>query len=222
MSHGKHFTLYSHGTGPNGWKIASFLNELGLSYETIYLDLFGARAGEHKKPEFLKLNPNGRIPVLIDHKNNDLVIWESGAILLYLVDKYDDEKKYFGINDKDKSEVLQWLFFQVSGQGPAFGQAAWFNYYHPDKLPSAVERYKTEIKRILGVLEIVLSKQEWLAAGKFTIADLSFVPWNDASIVRETADFEKDFPATYKWHQKLFQIPGIKAAFAERERVIAV
>ncbi|THH28309.1 hypothetical protein EUX98_g5873 [Antrodiella citrinella] len=219
MSHGKHFTLYSHKAAPNGWKPAFLLNELGLSYETVYLDLFVT--GEQKKPEYLKLNPNGRVPTLIDHKNNDLTVWESGAILLYLVDKYDTEKKYTGADDKGKAEVLQWLFFQVSGQGPYFGQAAWFANFHHEQLPSAIERYKAEIKRVLGVLESVLSKQEWLAAGKFTIADLAFVSWNNVGVIAQTVDFETDFPATYKWHQKLQQIAGIKAGLAERARLNA-
>ena len=77
---------------------------------------------------------------------------------------------------EDKMQQLQWLFFQSSGQGPYYGQAAWFTFYHPEKVPSAVERYQNEIKRVLGVLDGVLAKSEWLVAGKTTIADLSFVP----------------------------------------------
>lgn len=117
--------------------------------------------------------------------------------MLYLVEKYDTEKRLTATDEKGKVELLQWLFFQVSGQGyvprpisgilmtdlpisclyfsPYFGQAVWFELYHPEKLPSAIERYKAEIRRVFGVLETVLSKQEWLAAGKMTIADLAFV-----------------------------------------------
>ena len=100
---------------------------------------------------------------------------ESDAILTYLVEKYDPEHKISAATAEDKITQLQWLFFQSSGQGPYFGQAAWFTFYHPEKIPSAVDRYKNEIKRVLGVLDGVLAKQEWLVAGKATIADISFI-----------------------------------------------
>ncbi|KAH8092602.1 glutathione S-transferase C-terminal-like protein [Cristinia sonorae] len=220
MSHGKHFTLYSHTGGPNPWKVVFLLKELGLDYEPVYLDF---QKGEHKAPGYLKVNPNGRVPALIDHKNNDFTIWESGAILLYLVDKYDTEKKYTSTNETEKYQVIQWLFFQVSGQGPYFGQAAWFQVFHPEKIPSAIERYQNEVKRVLGVLESVLSKQEWLAAGKFTIADLAFVPWNNgiSFLLGPDFNFEKEFPFTYKWHQKVLEVPGVKAGLAEKDRLAA-
>jgi glutathione S-transferase len=102
---------------------------------------------------------------------------ESNAILQYIVDKYDKERKISTADGDDKFVELQWLYFQASGQGPYFGQAGWFSYYHPEKVPSAVERYKKEIIRVLGVLESVLSKQEWLVGGKLTIADISFIPY---------------------------------------------
>ena len=97
--------------------------------------------------------------------------------MLYLVDKYDPEHKISAVAEADKYHQLQWLFFQSSGQGPYFGQAAWFSWYHPEKIPSAVDRYKNEIRRVLGVLDGVLAKQEWLVADKLTVADLSFIPY---------------------------------------------
>ena len=137
MSHGKQFTLYTHVGGPNGWyvllpappfgfltsylfsyrKVAMVLEELGLTYEPIYLD-FSKK--QHKAPEYTKFNPNGRIPALVDHENGDFVIWESSAILLYLVDKYDTEKKLTVTDEKERYSMIQWLFFQASGQGYAF------------------------------------------------------------------------------------------------------
>ncbi|KAI8996237.1 thioredoxin-like protein [Trametes punicea] len=114
MSQTHHFTLYNHKIGPNGWKVAIVLEELGLDYESIYLDF---RKGEHKAPEHTKYNPNGRIPTLIDHKNNDFVIWESDAIMFYLVEKYDTEGKISVKGFEEKMLLLQWLFFQASGQG---------------------------------------------------------------------------------------------------------
>lgn len=110
-----------------------------------------------------------RVPTEARHR-------ESDAILLYLVDRYDPEHKISVTAEGEKYQQLQWLFFQASGQGPYYGQAAWFTRYHPEQIPSALERYKNEIKRVLSVLESVLSKQDWLVGGKPTIADLSFVP----------------------------------------------
>ncbi|RPD77240.1 glutathione S-transferase C-terminal-like protein [Lentinus tigrinus ALCF2SS1-7] len=209
MSHDQQFTLYTHARGPNGWKVAFVLEELGLSYHSIYLD-FDKK--EQKAPEHTQYNPNGRIPTLIDHHNGDFVIWESNAIILYLVDKYDKEAKISVTDEKDKYTLLQWLFFQASGQGPYYGQAFWFTYAHPEKVPSAVERYENEILRVLGVLDGVLAKEPsgWLVGGKCTVADLSFVPWDLLALTlgfkdRADVDVAKTYPAFYAWHQKLLK-----------------
>ncbi|KAI0698195.1 thioredoxin-like protein [Cerioporus squamosus] len=190
MSHGKQFTFYTHPSGPNGWKVAFVLEELGLSYHSVYLD-FGKK--EQKGSEHTQYNPNGRIPTLIDHHNGDFVIWESNAILLYLVDKYDKEHK-------------------ASGQGPYYGQVFWFKSSHPERVPSAVERYQNEILRVFGVLDGVLAKQPsgWLVGGKLTVADLSFVMWDLLATTvaltdRTDVDVEKTYPAFYAWHQRLLR-----------------
>ncbi|PSS06503.1 hypothetical protein PHLCEN_2v3705 [Hermanssonia centrifuga] len=218
MSHGKQFTLYTHNGGPNGWKVAIVLEELGLTYESIYLDF---QKGEQKAPDHTKYNPNGRIPTLIDHKNNDFTLWESDAILLYLVSKYDPEHNISVTAEGDKFHLTQWLFFQASGQGPYFGQAAWFTYFHPEKIPSAIERYTNETIRVLGVLESVLSKQEWLVGGKPTIADFSFITWNQSSLSgvltnKEGFNFQKDFPAVSAWHAKLEARDSVKKIVAAK------
>jgi len=223
MSHGKQFTLFSHVGGPNGWKVAFVLEELGLSYETKYLNF---QKGEHKDSEFTKYNPNGRIPAIIDHHNNDFVIWESNAILLYLVDKYDTEKRLTVTDENEKYALIQWLFFQASGQGPYFGQAGWFVNFHPEKLPSAIDRYKREIIRVLGVLESVLSKQEWLVGGKLTIADISFVTWNNTAftyLLGDVEDFnaERDVPSVLAWHNKVKEVPSVKKLFELRQSLLA-
>ncbi|CCM00296.1 uncharacterized protein FIBRA_02326 [Fibroporia radiculosa] len=223
MSHGKPFTLYSHVGGPNGWKVAFVLNELGLQYETIYFEF---SKNEQKSPEHLKYNPNGRIPTLVDHSNHDFVVWESNAILTYLVEKYDTTHKISMADAGEKVAQLQWLFFQASGQGPYFGQAGWFLLYHHEKLPSAIERYQKEVIRVFGVLESVLSKQDWLVGGKCTIADLSFIPWNNAALKMHVADysgfdFEKDFPAVYKWHNAMLSRESVSKALAERQSLLA-
>lgn len=102
---------------------------------------------------------------------------ETGAILTYLVEEYDPEHRISAATEEDKYKQLQWLFFQTSGQGPYFGQYSWFKMFHHEKIPSAVERYKNEIERVFGVLDGVLSKQEWLVAGKPTVADFAFVQY---------------------------------------------
>ncbi|GJE90968.1 glutathione S-transferase [Phanerochaete sordida] len=221
MSHGKQFTLYTHDRGPNGWKVAFVLEELGLTYESKFLDF---NAGEHKGPEYLKLNPNGRIPALVDHKNNDFIIWESNAVIQYLVDRYDTAHKISVAPGTDEYYTqLQWLYFQASGQGPYFGQVAWFVVYHPEKVPSAVERYRNEVRRVLGVLESVLSKQEYLVAGKPTVADLAFLTWNNIAetFLLENFDFAKEFPATAKWHKKLLERPAIVKVLDDKAKVAA-
>ncbi|KAK7693098.1 hypothetical protein QCA50_002664 [Cerrena zonata] len=132
MSHGKQFTLYTHVGGPNGWKVAILCDFLGLTYESIYLNF---QEGDQKKPDHVKLNPNGRIPTIIDHKNNDFVLWESNAILQYIVDKYDTEKKLAVTEEGDKYKLLQWLFFQSSGQGPYYGQGSLVQHVPPREDP---------------------------------------------------------------------------------------
>ncbi|KAH9854708.1 glutathione S-transferase C-terminal-like protein [Lenzites betulinus] len=225
MSQEHHFTLYTHAGGPNGWKVAIVLEELGLDYHPIYLEF---EKGEHKAPEYVKYNPNGRIPALIDHKNNDFVIWESCAIISYLVEKYDTEGKVSVKSFEENALQLQWLFFQASGQGPYFGQIGWFLFFHPERLPSAVERYRNEARRVLGVLESVLSKQEWLVGDKCTVADLSFITWN-MPIVKfsgglpgfEAFDFQKEFPSVYKWHNTALSRPAVSKVFATKEELTA-
>ncbi|KAI0731036.1 glutathione S-transferase C-terminal-like protein [Earliella scabrosa] len=214
MSHGKQFTLYTHGSGPNGWKAAFVLEELGLSYEPVYLNF---DKGEHKVPPHTQYNPNGRIPTLIDHHNGDFAIWESNAIILYLVDKYDTQKKLTVTDEKDKYSLIQWLFFQASGQGPYFGQAVWFMRIHPERVPSAAERYQKETQRVISVLDGVLAKSPsgWLVGGKPTVADLSFIPWNRGALIYilkdvEGVDIQKQYPAFYAWHEKLCEREPVK------------
>ncbi|KAI0822285.1 glutathione S-transferase C-terminal-like protein [Trametes gibbosa] len=222
MSSEHHFTFYTHKLAPNGWKAAIALEELGLDYHSIYVDF---KKNEHRAPEHTKYNPNGRIPTLIDHKNNDFVVWESDAIMTYLVEKYDPEGKISVKTFEEKIHQLQWLFFQASGQGPYFGQSAWFIMSHPEKIPSAIERYQNEILRVFGVLESVLSKQEWLVGGKCTIADLSFIPWNALVFGgflmkdHEPVNLEEKYPALYKWHQAMMNRDAVKKVYALREAI---
>ncbi|KIP09022.1 hypothetical protein PHLGIDRAFT_126617 [Phlebiopsis gigantea 11061_1 CR5-6] len=224
MSHGKQFTLYSIVFGPNGWKVEMVLRELGLAFETIFLD---PGKNEIKAPEFTKYNPNGRIPALIDHLNDDFVVWESNAIIYYLIEKYDTEHKISAETLEDKVIQQQWLYFQASGQGPYFGQCGWFTIVAPpeQRNPVAAERYKKEILRVFGVLDGVLATRKWLMGDKFTVADISFVMWNEIGIKGFVADYngfncEKDFPNLYRWHTEMCKMPSVGDTLGMRKSLL--
>ena len=166
---------------PNGWKASVTLEELGLPYEVHAVDL---KAGEQKRPEFLRLNPNGRIPVIVDRDAEDFVVFESGAILVYLAEKTG---RLMPTDPRGRSVVLQWLMFQMGGVGPMMGQANVFSRYAPVKLPWAIERYQRECRRLFEVLDRRLGEVEYLA-GDYSIADIanhcwvSTHAWSGASI----------------------------------------
>lgn len=153
------YTLFSHRSAPNGFKVAIVLSELGLPYNTFFLDF---KIGEHRAPEFISVNPNARVPALIDHNMDNLSIWESGAILLHLVNKYykeTGEPLLWSDNLADQSQISAWLFFQTSGHAPMIGQALHFRYFHSQKIASAVERYTDEVRRVYGVVEMALAER---------------------------------------------------------------
>lgn len=155
---------------PNGHKISIALEEMALPYNVLELDL---GTGKQKTAEFLKINPNGRIPAIVDRDADDFPVFESGAILLYLAQKTG---KLLPADPKQHSIALQWLMFQMSGVGPMMGQANVFMNYFPEKLPGAIARYQKETKRLLGVLNQRLGEVEYLA-GEYSIADIATFPW---------------------------------------------
>ncbi|MCA9652286.1 MAG: glutathione S-transferase N-terminal domain-containing protein [Myxococcales bacterium] len=161
--------LYTAST-PNGWKASIALEELGLPYAVHRVDL---RAGEQKRPQFLALNPNGRIPVIVDRELDDLVVFESGAILIHLAEKAG---ALMPADPRGRSRVIQWLMFQVGGVGPMMGQANVFHRYAPQKLPYAIERYQREVRRLFGVLDDQLGREPFLA-GEYSIADIANWTW---------------------------------------------
>jgi glutathione S-transferase len=153
------FTLFSHRSAPNGFKVAIVLSELGLDYNTIFLDF---NQGEQRAPEFVAINPNARVPALIDHSMDNLAIWESGSIILYLVQKYSrefGECPLWSDTLQDQSQIMSWLFFQTSGHAPMIGQALHFRYFHTQQVPSAVQRYTDEVRRVYGVVEMALAER---------------------------------------------------------------
>ena len=167
--------LYSLPT-PNGVKVSIMLEEIGLPYEPHLVDF---NKDDQRTPEFLSLNPNGKIPAIIDPNGPGgapLALWESGAILLYLSDK---THKLVPADAARRYETIQWVFFQMAFIGPMFGQVGYFHKFAgkdiPDKRP--LERYRNESKRLLGVLEARLSSRPWIMGEEYTIADISMLGW---------------------------------------------
>ena len=155
---------------PNGWKISVALEELELPYTVRHIKL---SEGQQKEDWYMKLNPNGRIPTIIDHDFDDFVVFESGAILIYLAEKTG---KLMPRDVKGRSRVIQWLMFQMGNIGPMMGQANVFYRYAPEKIPYAIERYQRESHRLLTVLDTRLKDHEYLA-GDYSIADIANWCW---------------------------------------------
>ena len=162
-------TFYTAPTA-NGWKISIALEELEIDYRTEYLHF---DKNEQKTPEFLTLNPNGRIPVIVDHDNDDYTLAESGAILLYLAERTG---KLFPQAMADRYTAMQWLMFQMGGIGPMQGQAVTFERYFNEDVPAARKRYKNETRRLYEVLNTRLAEVEFLA-GEYSIADIANWSW---------------------------------------------
>lgn len=204
------WTLQGHAGTPNPWKVAMILEELNVPYKHNFIDL-----ADLKKEPYDSINPNGRVPAIED-PNTGISVWESGAILEYLVDKYDKQHTIsFAAGSKEYYEAKQWLHYQMSGQGPYFGQAVWFTIYHAEKLPSAVERYINEIRRVSGVLNRWLENKEHLVGGKYSYVDAAFVPWFSvtALIFSDKIDIEKEFPHVNAWLNRIKARPAIAKTF---------
>jgi GST-like protein len=162
-------SLYTAPT-PNGWKASVALEELGLPYQVHAIDLL---SGAQRAPDYLAINPNGRIPAIVDHDAEDFAVFESGAILIYLAEKTG---QLMPSDAKGRSRVLQWLMFQMGGIGPMMGQANVFHRYFPEKIQVVIDRYQGESGRLFGVLDRQLADHEWLA-GDYSIADIANWCW---------------------------------------------
>ena len=161
--------LYTWAT-PNGWKVSATLEELDIPYNLKPIDI---TTGMQKSDEYTAINPNGRIPAIVDHEQNGLAIFESGAIMIYLAEKTG---KLLPSDIKGRTEVIQWLMFQMGGLGPMQGQANVFFRYMDEHIPTAIERYQNETRRLYGVLNGRLADNEYLA-GEFSIADIANWSW---------------------------------------------
>ncbi|CAG8189052.1 unnamed protein product [Penicillium olsonii] len=205
-------TLYSHEIGPNPWKVAIIFEALGLEYKTIFVSF-----EDVKLPPYTDINPNGRLPAIVD-PNHNITLWESGAIVEYLIDTYDVSHKLSYNTKPEKYLTSQWLHFQMSGQGPYYGQLSWFKR-QPTPEPVAITRYVNEIKRVTGVLEKALEGRDWLVGDKCTFADLCFVPWQDLLpqfFGEQVGDIEKDFPVVAAWLGRMREREDVRKVLGEK------
>ena len=155
---------------PNGWKASICLEELELPYEVHIINLM---AGDQKQSDYVKLNPNGRIPTIVDRDEGNFAVFESGAILLYLAEKTG---RLLPTDRRGRSRVVQWLMFQMGGIGPMMGQANVFYRYFPEKIQPAIDRYQNECRRLFEVLDSRLKESEWLA-DDYSVADIANWSW---------------------------------------------
>jgi GST-like protein len=188
-------------TTPNGIKPLIMLEELGLEYETHWVNI---GKGEQLTPDFLKINPNGKIPALVD---GDTVVFESGAILIHLAERTD---RFLPKSEKERALTLSWVFFQVGGLGPMMGQYGFFSRQE-EKIPIALDRYKKESERLLGVLDKRLGEAEYLA-GEYSIADMMTYGWAKAyELFKIPGD---TIPNVVKWIERLNARPAVQRANA--------
>lgn len=201
-------------TTPNGHKITILLEELGIDYQLIPVNI---GKGEQFSPEFLRIAPNNRIPAIVDHTPADgggpLSLFESGAILLYLAEKM---KRFIPTELRGRQETVQWLFWQMAGLGPMAGQNHHFSSYAPEKLPYAIERYVKETARLYAVLDKRLADREYIA-GAYSIADMACYPW----IVPHERQGQHldDFPHLQRWFATIQQRPAVLRAYLLAESV---
>jgi len=189
---------------PNGWKISIMLEEAGLPYRVIPVNI---GRGEQFKPEFLAISPNNRMPAIVDPEpiggGAPLSIFESGAILMYLAEK---SGRFMPSDVRGRYEVLQWLFWQMGGLGPMAGQAHHFRQYAPEPIPYATERYTKEVNRLYGVMDRRLADREYLA-GDYSIADMAAFPWV-LPYERQGQRLE-DFPNLERWFKAMRERPAV-------------
>lgn len=210
-------------SGPNPPKVSIILEELGIPYEVT--PVVGS---EVKRPEYIAINPNGRVPAIHD-PNTCITLWESGAILEYLIEAYDKKHQLsFAPGTPESYHAKQWLYFSSTGQGPYYGQASWFKKFHSEKVPSAIERYAKEVNRVSGVLNGHLAQQKqdhgassdgpWLVGDKYSYADIAFIPWQKLIELALTKDEYNvdDFPYVKEWLDKMTERTAVNTAFMEK------
>lgn len=199
---------------PNGHKITIFLEEAGLDYRIVPVNI---GAGDQFKPDFLKISPNNRMPAIIDTSPNDgsepISVFESGAILLHLAEKTG---KFLPRDLRSRKTVIEWLFWQVGGLGPMAGQNHHFSQYTPEKIPYAIERYVNETNRLYGVLDRQLANFEYVA-GEYSLADMASYPWI-VSHKKQSQNLD-DFPNLKRWFETIKNRPAVIKAYEKGQKV---
>ena len=198
---------------PNGWKISIFLEEVGLPYNVVPVDI---AAGDQFEEEFLKISPNNKMPAIVDYEGpggGPISLFESGAILIYLSEKTD---QLFPQDPRKRYETLSWLMFQMGHVGPMLGQAHHFRGYAPEKIPYAIDRYTNEAARLYGVMDRHLADNDYFV-GDYSIADVAIYPWL-VSYERQGQDMN-DFPNLYRWFEQVGARPAVERGLAVGEEL---
>lgn len=191
---------------PNGWKISIMLEECGLPYKMVPVNI---RQGDQFKPEFLVISPNNRMPAIVDHDppggGAPVSLFESGAILLYLAEKTG---RFMPRDLRGRYQVMQWLMWQMGGLGPMLGQNGHFLLYAPEKVPYGIDRYGKEANRLYGVLDLQLERTGAYVAGDYSIADMAIFPWIRTHKAQNIA--LEDFPSVKRWYDTLVEREGVR------------
>lgn len=196
--------LYTWGT-PNGRKVSIMLEEVGLAYAAHPIDI---GKGDQFTPEFIAINPNSKIPAIVDQDGPDgkpLALFESGAILVYLAEKTG---RFLPKDARGRYETLEWLMFQMGGIGPMFGQNHHFRRFAPEQIPYAIERYSKETRRLYGVLDTRLAQTPFVA-GEYSIADMAIFPWCQRADW-QGVDLAADFPNVKRWYDTIAARPQVQ------------
>ncbi len=193
--------LYTFGT-PNGHKISIMLEELNVPYNVKKIDIL---KGDQKSPDFLKINPNGKIPALVD---GDTTVFETIAIMIYLADKYG---MFLPRAGAARYEVLQWCMFQAAGLAPNLGQFGHFTVFAKEKVPYAIERFSAEVDRLFNVLDQQLAKGTFLVGDDYTIADIATWPWIEGYMSHYKQEIDvKKFPHLKRWYFEIAKRPAVQ------------
>ncbi|MBN8940782.1 MAG: glutathione S-transferase N-terminal domain-containing protein [Rhizobiales bacterium] len=202
---------------PNGWKISIMLEECGLPYRVLPVNI---GAGDQFKPDFLAISPNNRMPAIVDHDppgdGDPVSVFESGAILIYLAEKTG---RFCPHDLRSRLKVMEWLMWQMGGLGPMLGQNGHFKLYAPDKIAYAIDRYGREANRLYGVLDAQLARTGTCVAGDYSIADMAIFPW---VVTHKRQEIALDsFPHVQRWFAELRERPGVKAGMAVRRDLVS-
>jgi GST-like protein len=201
-------------TSPNVRKIIIAMQEFALPHKLIFVDVY---KGDQYKPEFVAINPNSKIPAIVDHDGpggKPYPVFESGAILMYLAEKTG---RFLPKETAARFEVIQWLFFQTSGMGPNFGQWVHFRRFAPAGNEYSVSRFHTEVRRLYDVLERRLGASQYVGGGEYSIADMAVIPW-----LRDRVDHGvtwEAYPSLARWYEEVTARPAVISAFKIAEQI---